>query len=177
MRDNFPRRSRSASAIHLNAGAETVAIAALSTQRDRQPVKLAATIEIELRSVAQRSSDDIHPAVVVQITERRAAAGHGQIRSRVGSFETACTVQGQQGRFAVAQRIIVGLDVVEDMSLDNKGVFPSVVVKIFQSDSPARHVAREDAKTCFQFLRAEQSLAVVMKQNVGIVRKLGDKKV
>src|ERR1700722_8589218 len=63
------------------------------------------------------------------------------------------------------------------MPLNNKCVFPSVVIKIFQSDSPARNVSREDAKTCFQFLRAEQSLAVIMKNNVRIVWKLSDKKV
>src|SRR5580658_2012685 len=138
---------------------------------------MAAAIEIKLRSFAQRSGNDIYPTVVVQITERRTATCHGQIRSGVGSFEAACAIQGQQGRFAVAQGVVVVLDVVEDMSLDNECILPSVVVKILQSDSPARNVSREHAKTGFQFLRAEQSPAVIMKENVRIVGKLGNEKV
>src|ERR1700733_7409140 len=63
------------------------------------------------------------------------------------------------------------------MSLNDECILPSVVVKVLQSDSPARHVSREHAEPCFQFLRAEQSPAVIMKNNVGLVRELGDEKV
>ena len=142
-------RREASLAIDLDASTEAVAIAALSVQRDCQPVKLAAAIEIKLRSFAKRGGNDIHPTVVVQIAERRAATGHGQIRSGIGSFETTCAVQGQQGRFAIAQRVVVGLDVIENMPLDDKGILPSVVIKIFQSDPPARHASREHAKPCF----------------------------
>src|SRR5580698_230570 len=63
------------------------------------------------------------------------------------------------------------------MSLHDECVLPSVVIEILESNSPARHVSREHAKPCFQFLRAEQSPAVIMKNNVRIMRKLGDKKI
>src|ERR1700691_2200407 len=63
------------------------------------------------------------------------------------------------------------------MSLRYECVLPSVVIEILQSDSPARHVSREHAKPCFQFLRPEQSPAVIMEKNVRVMRKLGDKKV
>src|SRR5271168_4442535 len=63
------------------------------------------------------------------------------------------------------------------MSLDNECILPSVVIKIFQSDAPARNVSGEHAQPRFQFLRAERAASIVMKEDVGIVRKLGDEKV
>src|SRR5580704_8504552 len=94
-REIASRSRREASlTIDLNASTETVAIAAFSAQRDCQPVKLAAAIEIKLRGFAKRSRNNVHPAVVVQITERRTATGHGHVRSGVGSFETTRAVHG-----------------------------------------------------------------------------------
>jgi len=58
-REIASRGRREASlAIDLNASAETVAIAALSAQRNRQPVKLPAAIEIKLRGFAKRGGGE-----------------------------------------------------------------------------------------------------------------------
>src|SRR5580704_13433977 len=95
-REIASRGRREASlAIDLNASTETVAIAALSVQCDSQPVKLAAAIEIKLRSCAKRGGNDIYPTVVVQGPQRRTATGHMQNRSGVGSFETPSPLSGQ----------------------------------------------------------------------------------
>src|SRR5580704_18114651 len=86
-------------------------------------------------------------------------------------------VQGEQRRLPITQRAIVHLDIVENMALDNKRILPAVIIKVLQSDSPTRGLPRKHAKTRLQFLRAERSPAVIVKKDIGFVRKLGNEKV
>ena len=64
-------------AIHLNASAEAIAIAAFSTQRDGEPVQIAAAVQEQLGMFAKRGGDHVDPAIVVQIAEGGAASGDG----------------------------------------------------------------------------------------------------
>src|SRR5271170_3245692 len=60
-------RSESDLAIDPNASTVAVAVAAFPTQRDCQPVQLPAPVQVQLRTLAKRCSDHVHPAIVVQI--------------------------------------------------------------------------------------------------------------
>ena len=63
------------------------------------------------------------------------------------------------------------------MALNDEGILPAIIVEIFQPHAPTGGFAGERAKTGFQFLGAERTVAVVMEDHVGLVRKLRDKKV
>src|SRR5580658_681520 len=170
-------RGESDLAIDLNASTVAVSIAAFPAQRNCEPAQLPAPIQIQLRALAQRRSYHVHPAIVVQVAECRSPSGHGHIRSGVSLFETSLAIQCEQRRLPITQRAIVHLHIVENMALNNEDVLPAVVVKILQAYSPSRGFSGENAKPHFEFLRAERSPAIVMKNDVGLVRELGDEKV
>jgi hypothetical protein len=54
----------------------TITVAALAAQGDREPMKLSATIQEEVRTLAQGCRYDIDPAIVVEITECGTTSGH-----------------------------------------------------------------------------------------------------
>src|ERR1700687_3306144 len=164
-------------AVHLNAGTEAVTIAAHPTQRYCQPMQFPAAIQIQLGVFAKRGSDHGHPAIVVQIAERSAASSYRYVRTGVGLFEMTVMIQGKQRRLPIAQRAVIQLHVIEDMALHNEGVLPAVIVKVLQPDAPARRFPGKRSEASFQFLRAESSLAVVMKNDVGLVGKLSDQNI
>src|SRR5580658_6174189 len=158
--------------IDLNAGAKTIAVAPFSAQRNCQPVQVAAAIQIKLRGFAKRGADHIDPAIVVQIAEGSAAPGYRHIRPGVCFFESSLTIQGQQWWLPIAQRAIVKFHIIEDVALNYERILPAVIVKIFEPHSPAGAASGKHAKSRFQFVRAEQSLAVVVKDAIGLVGEL-----
>src|ERR1700719_4658396 len=83
----------------------------------------------------------------------------------------------QQRRVFVVQRTVVLFHVVEDMALDDKGVLPTVIVKILEPYSPAGRFSGERAEAGFEFLGTEGTMSVIVKGDVGLVRKLCDEKV
>ena len=82
--------------IDLHARAEPVAVAARSTQRNREPVAGACVIHEHQGFSAERSNDDIHPAIVVQVAERGAAPGNSGSDARIGALEASIVIERQQ---------------------------------------------------------------------------------
>jgi len=92
-------------------------------------------VQENLWTITERSGDDVDPTIVVQIAEGCTASGDRRIRAGVRLFEVPVVIHGEQGRILVAQCTVVLFHVVEDVTLNDEGVFPTVIIKIFQTDS------------------------------------------
>src|ERR1700722_15117256 len=83
-------------AIDLNPCPVAVTVATHPAKRNRQPVRFAAAIQIELPPLPGRSGNCVDPPVIIKVAESRAAAGYGQSRPDVPFLETTSIVHSQQ---------------------------------------------------------------------------------
>src|SRR5579859_2958574 len=135
--------------VHRDTGAVSIAIPASAAQGARAPMRSASAILKELWMLTQRGGYDINPAVIPQVSKRSATSGDRYIGTGIASHEVSCAIHRQQRRLAIFQRLIVHMYVVEYVSLNDKGVFPSVVVEVFKAYTPSRHSSRQRAESGF----------------------------
>src|SRR5439155_17527493 len=117
---------------------KAVAIAARATQRNYQPMLLAATIDQYQRMPTKRGHHCVFPPIVIQIAECRSTAGNRNRDFGVSTFKLAVVVDRQHGQVRIVKRRVDLLHVVEHMPLRDEQALPAVVVEILQPNSPAR---------------------------------------
>src|ERR1035438_10407516 len=130
-------------------------------------------IKEDLGMTTKNGHHHVLPAVVVQITECGPAAYHRGAYSGIHPFETSVMIYRQQRKLFIVQRWVDRLYVIQNMSLGDKQIFPSVVVEILQAYAPPRAPAGEDAQAGLQALIAERAFPLVVVHAVDLARQLG----
>src|SRR5438094_6188578 len=117
---------------------KAVAIAARATQRNYQPMLLAATIDQYQRMPTERGHHCVFPPIVIQIAECRSAPSNRNRDPGVSAFEPPIVVDRQHWQFRIVKRRVDLFYVVQHMTLRHEQILPAVVVEILQPNSPAR---------------------------------------
>src|ERR1700728_317921 len=134
--------------VYLHSRPEAVTVAARPAQSDGEPMQFSSIIYEYLRTAAQFGCDRVHPSVIVEVAERRTTSCNRNCAARVRLLEPAVAIEREQRRFQVMERRIQLFDIVHDVALHNKQVFPAVVIEILQSHTPARSRAGENTQAC-----------------------------
>src|SRR5207248_3372241 len=99
---------------------------------------------------------------------------NGNSRARIGAFEMAIAIQGEQRQFFISQRGVNLLNVVENVALRREKVLPAIVVKIFQPYTPAGAAGSKSAEAGLKTLIGECARAIIVIQAVEFARQNGD---
>src|SRR5271166_1319813 len=83
-------------AIHLHPRTQSIAVAARAPQRDGEPVRAATAIVIKLRMRSEDSRYNIDPAIIIDVSESRAAARDQSIAAGIHALEAPITIHRQQ---------------------------------------------------------------------------------
>lgn len=125
-------------AVHGNTRAVSVAIAARSPKQNRKPV-ISAIIAVEKQHgrSTENADHDVHLAIIIDVSKGGTARGQRRGYPRIGALEMAVVIHRQQWQFFIAQRSVNLLNIVQHVALRNEQIFPTIIVKIFQSRAPA----------------------------------------
>src|SRR5258708_2952255 len=72
--------------VHTHARAVAIAIAARTSQSNRQPMAAAGPVEQQHRRTAESGQNNIHKTVVIDVAEGRAGRGDGSSHAGIGAF-------------------------------------------------------------------------------------------
>src|SRR5215472_8071545 len=134
---------------------------------------LAASIKKNQGVTAENAHHGVHPAVVIQVSECRSPCSERNIASKIGPLEPAVVVKRQQERFQVVQRGVDLLHVVQDVTLGNEQILPTVVVKILETSTPSGAARRKSSKTGFQTVIGKLTVSVVVEEGVYLPGQYG----
>ena len=86
---------------------------------------------------AQNCLDDIHPSVIVDIAEGRAAAGYLHRCSGVPKLKMSLPVKGQHRCLQIMNCRRHLVYIIHNMALHHEEILPAVVIEILQPHAPA----------------------------------------
>src|SRR6516162_9699159 len=97
----------------------------------------ATAVEEEDGSAPKSREDNIHPAVVINVSKGCTAPSEWRAHPGIGEFEVAFVIHRQKRQHFIFQRRVDVVNVVEHVTLRNEQILPAVVVEIFEAHAPA----------------------------------------
>src|SRR6266700_3989689 len=86
-------------------------------------------------------------ALVVQVAEGGPTSRHRSSYARIGALESAVVIHCKQRKFLVMQGRVDAFNVIQYMTLRYKQIFPTVIVEVFQTNSPTRTSTGKSAQS------------------------------
>src|SRR5262244_898462 len=148
----------------------TVPVTTRATQSKGEPmIPAARPVEEQDRGAAKRCDHNVDPAIVIDISKRCAPRSPRRGNTRVGPLKMSVLIESEQWKLLVAERSVDLLNIVEHVALRDKKVFPSIVIKVFETHAPPGTPRCEGAQAGFETLVAEPTVAVIVIQTIELV--------
>src|SRR3979490_1539951 len=115
----------------------------------------AAAVEEEDWRAAESTEDDVHPAVVIDVSEGGTARSQLRGHAGISALKATVMIKRKQRQLFVAQGSVNLLDIVQHVALRHEKILPAIIVEVFKAHTPAGTARGQGAQAGFKTLVAE----------------------